>query len=365
MFYRAIGVMSGSSLDGLDLVFVEFIETSGKWTYTIKASACYEYDSVLMERLRNAIHLSAYNYLCLHAEFGKFIGTEINRFISENALEHQVQLIGTHGHTSFHTPALGMTAQLGDGATIAATTGINTVSDLRMMDIALGGQGAPIVPMGEKLLMSEFAYLLNLGGIANISANREDASIAFDVCVANRVMNMLCNEVGKGYDAGGAIAATGLVHTGLLTQLNQLDYYKLNFPKSLANHFGTDIVYPMIKAVGISINDALRTYVEHIAMQIGYAVNLLHAEKPLDTSKLLVTGGGAHNIFMIKRITAAVSGYGVEVIVPDKELVDYKEALIMALLAVLRWREESTVLQTVTGACRSSIGGAVWIGQEA
>lgn len=365
MFYRAIGVMSGSSLDGLDLVFAELVETAGKWSYSIKTSACYAYDEALTEQLRDAIHLSAYDYLLLHSAFGKYIGEAVNRFIAENALQHQVQLIGSHGHTSFHAPDLGMTGQLGDGATIAATTGINTVSDLRIMDIALGGQGAPIVPMGEKLLLADYAYLLNLGGIANISANRNEGPVAFDVCAANRVMNMLCNEVDKAYDAGGEMAATGLLHTGLLTQLNNLDYYKLHFPKSLANDFGTDKIYPMIKAAGISTNDALRTYAEHIAMQIGYAVNLLHAEKPLAASKLLVTGGGAHNHFLVKRIAAAVSGYGVEVIVPETELIDYKEALIMALLAVLRWREENTVLQTVTGARRSSIGGAVWMGQDA
>ena len=357
--------MSGSSLDGLDIVFTELQEIGGEWTYHILASACYQYNAEWENRLKNAIHLTAYEYLMLHCDYGKYIGTQVNRFIEENGLQHQVQLIASHGHTSFHVPDLGMTGQLGDGATIAATTGINVVSDLRMMDVALGGQGAPIVPMGEKLLWGDYAYLLNLGGIANLSANRKDRPVAFDICVANRVLNLLCNDIGKEYDADGAIAAAGKVDTGLLTNLNGLDYYKKIYPKSLANDFGTDLVYPLIKSREVSIPDAVRTYTEHIAMQVGYAINFLHQGYPLFSSKLLITGGGAHNTFLVQRIAAAISGFNVEAVVPDKQLVDYKEALVMALLGILRWREENTVLDSVTGAKRSSIGGAVWIGQEA
>ncbi len=365
MFYSAIGLMSGSSLDGLDLVFVELQETGGEWTYTIHASACYSYDQEWTDRLKNAINLSAYEYLLLHCSYGKYMGEQVNRFIEEFGLQHRVQLIASHGHTSFHAPSLGMTGQLGDGATIAATTGINVVCDLRMMDVALGGQGAPIVPMGEKLLWTDYAYLLNIGGIANISANRKDGQIAFDICAANRVLNLLCNDLGMEYDAGGATAAAGNINTELLTALNNLQYYQQPYPKSLANNFGTDLVYPMIKNKSIAIPDALRTYTEHIAMQVGYAINTLHREKPLANSKLLITGGGAHNTFLVKRIATLISGYGVEAIVPDKQIVDFKEAIVMALLGVLRWREENTVLNSVTGAKRSSIGGAVWMGQEA
>jgi anhydro-N-acetylmuramic acid kinase len=365
MFYSAIGLMSGSSLDGLDLVFTELEEIGGKWTYRIQASACYAYNKEWTERLKNAVHLSAYEYLLLHSHYGKYLGEQVNRFIEEFGLQHRVQIVASHGHTSFHAPTLGMTGQLGDGATIAAVTGINVVSDLRAMDVALGGQGAPIVPMGEKLLWADYAYLLNIGGIANISANRMEAPVAFDICSANRVLNLLCNELGMEYDAGGATAVSGKVNTELLTALNNLEYYQLKYPKSLANNFGTDLVLPLIKNASLSIPDALRTYTEHIAMQIGYAINLLHSEKPISNSKLFITGGGAHNTFLVKRIATLISGYGVDVIVPDKQLVDFKEALVMALLGVLRWREENTVMHSVTGATRSSIGGAVWIGQEA
>jgi anhydro-N-acetylmuramic acid kinase len=365
MFYSAIGLMSGSSLDGLDLVFTELEEIGGKWTYRIKASACYSYDEEWTERLSNAVNLAGYEYLLLHSAYGKYLGEQINRFIAEFDLAHRVQIIASHGHTTFHAPTLGMTSQLGDGATIAAVTGINVVSDLRAMDVALGGQGAPIVPMGEKLLWSEYAYLLNIGGIANISANRLEGPVAFDICAANRVLNLLCQELDMKYDSSGAIAATGNINTELLTALNNLEYYQLKYPKSLANNFGTDLVYPMIKNATVSTPDALRTYTEHIAMQVGYAINLLHVEKPLAHSKLLITGGGAHHTFLVKRIATMISGYGVEAIVPDIHLVDFKEAIVMALLGILRWREENTVLNSVTGAKRSSIGGAVWIGLEA
>lgn len=365
MFYHAIGIMSGSSLDGLDIVFAEFDEMGGKWNHQIKASACYEYEEEWLQKLKQATELDAYNYLLLHSAYGKYIGQKVNRFIEENGLHHQVQLVASHGHTVFHAPHLSMTAQLGDGAAIAATTGINVVSDLRAMDIALGGQGAPIVPVGEKLLWSQYNYCLNIGGIANISCNVNNQYVAFDICPANRVLNMLANDVAKPYDAGGAMALAGKINTALLTQLNSLSYYKLNHPKSLANNFGVEVIYPLIKSSNISVEDALRTYVEHIAMQTGYAINSSHSTSNIQHSTLLITGGGAHNNFLVERIKQAVQPYQIEVIIPDKKTINYKEAVVMAFLGILRWREENTVLASVTGATRNSIGGAVWMGQEA
>ena len=365
MFYHAIGIMSGSSLDGLDIVFAEFSEIGGKWSFETKASACYSYEEVWLQKLQQATHLSAYDYLLLHSEYGKYIGQKVNQFIEENNLQHKVQLIASHGHTVFHAPQLGMTAQLGDGAAIAATTGINVVSDLRALDVALGGQGAPIVPMGEKLLWSNYNYWLNIGGIANISCNNNNQYIAFDICPANRVLNMLANDVSKPYDADGAMAAAGKINTALLTQLNALPYYKLKYPKSLANNFGVEELYPLIKSFNISTEDALRTYTEHIALQTGYAIGSSHSSSNTQQLSLLITGGGAHNRFLVERIKHAVEPYQIKVVIPDTQTIDYKEAIIMALLGVLRWREQNTVLSSVTGATRNSIGGAVWMGQDA
>lgn len=366
MMYRVIGLMSGSSLDGLDIAFVQLEHKGGKWSYDILAADCMPYPAEWEQKLRQATTLATPDYLALHTAYGRYCGQLVNQFIAANGLEHQVQLIASHGHTTFHDPALGYTAQLGCGAALAATTGINVVSDLRAMDVALGGQGAPIVPMGEALLLGQYPLLLNLGGIANLSAHLTQGMVAFDVCPANRVLNMLMATTGQAYDAGGALAATGFVRDEVLAKLNQLPYYSQPWPKSLANQFGTEVVYPLLKAANLSLPDALRTMVEHIAIQItrstGRLLPNLPGQKPY---QLLATGGGAFNTFLINRLSAQLKPMGVELVVPDARTINYKEALVMALLGVLRWREENTVLHTVTGAQRSSIGGAVWVGQTA
>jgi anhydro-N-acetylmuramic acid kinase len=367
MVYRAIGLMSGSSLDGLDIAFAELEESRGTWNYEIKAATCYAYNDEWKQKLINAKDLNAHDYFLLHAAYGKYLATCVNKFIDENSLHHQVQLIASHGHTVFHEPQSGFTTQLGCGATLAALTGINVVNDLRIMDVALGGQGAPIVPAGEKLLFPGFDFYLNIGGIANISFQQGKNFVAFDICPANRVLNKLANKAGKDFDEDGNIAAGGQIITSLLDKLNALDYYKLSGPKSLSNNFGTDVAYPIIESFNITIPNALRTYTEHIAYQIQQSVQDLVPNKDIEEGvfKLLVTGGGAFNTFLIERIKENLTPLNIEVIIPENNIVLYKEALIMALLGILRWREENTVMASVTGASRSSIGGAVWIGQEA
>ncbi len=364
MIYRVIGLMSGSSLDGLDIVFAELEEQSGNWSFQVQAADCYPYDEEWSSKLEGAIHLSAREYQLLHAAYGHYLGGQVNKFIEQYGLHYKVALIASHGHTSFHMPAQKMTAQLGDGSAIAAVTGLPVVSDLRALDVAFGGQGAPIVPIGEKLLWKEYSSFLNLGGIANISFNRNEGYTAFDVCPANRVLNLVAQRVNKSYDAGGQMAAMGQVHAGLLMQLNQLPYYNQPYPKSLANSFGTDEVYPLVRSFGLTHNDELRTYVEHIVQQIERSVTQTHTAAG-DASKMMVTGGGAFNNFLIERLSEVLKPSGIEVVVPDQTTVQYKEALVMALIGVLRWRQEYNVLSTVTGASRNSIGGALWNGQEA
>lgn len=361
MLYRAIGLMSGSSLDGLDIAFVELLHQSGNWSFEILAADCYAYSAEWKEKLQNATALNALEYQLLHAEYGHYIGKEVNRFIEENNLHYKASLVSSHGHTTFHIPPR-MTAQLGDGAAIAAETGLPVVSDLRALDVAFGGQGAPIVPIGEKLLLKEYECFLNLGGIANISLRNADEYIAYDVCPANRVLNMLVAKEGKEYDAGGAMAAGGQVNEELLRQLNNLSYYQQPSPKSLANSFGTDEVYPLIETADLSTADALRTFVEHI---VGQLTNAIGARHQAANGKLLVTGGGAFNTFLVQQLAKNLAPLDIEVVVPDEKLVQYKEALIMAFIGVLRWRQEYNVLSSVTGAQRDSIGGALWIGQEA
>lgn len=375
MVYRAIGLMSGSSLDGLDIVYAELHENAGRWSFEIIAADCYSYNEEWKNRLQNAESLNALDYQLLHTDYGHYLGKEVNRFIQNNNIQYKVSLVASHGHTTFHLPKQKMTGQLGDGAAIAAETRLAVVSDLRALDVAFGGQGAPIVPIGEKLLFSDHSMFLNIGGIANVSFNlTEHASkggyVAFDVCPANRVLNLIANKSGKEYDDGGQMAAAGNIHQDLLQKLNEHDYYKQSYPKSLANTFGTDVIYPLIGTFELTPNDKLRTYVEHIVQQIAMSIANYRSSIANSTfndqhSSLLVTGGGAFNTFLINRLSEELHPLNIEVKVPDEKIVQYKEALIMAFIGVLRWRQEYNVLASVTGAERDSINGALWMGQEA
>ena len=367
MIYRAIGIMSGSSINGVDIAFVEFVEAAGKWTYEVINADIVPYSAEWQEQLKTASTLNALEFSKLHTSYGRYLAQEVNQFIDKNNLHHRVQFIASHGHTVFHEPHNHTTVQIGCGASIAALTGINVISDLRSIDIALGGQGAPIVPMAEKLLWPQHNMFLNLGGIANISAITGDNNyVAFDVCPANGVLNRLANQADLEYDNNGDIARKGFVRDEVLFKLNQEPYYMVKFPKSLNNQFGLETLLPKFKQANLSTQDSLRTMVEHICIQITRSVGRLLPKMAIDTNKtLFITGGGAYNSFLIERLTASLKVMGVDVLVADKETVEYKEAIAIALLGALRWREANTTLASVTGANRSSIGGAMWIGQDA
>ena len=363
MIYRVIGLMSGSSLDGLDIAYIEFEEKAGKWKHTIIEAECISYSGAWETSLANAPLLPAIELLALHSRYGHYLGEAVNSFIKARSLEFKVALVVSHGHTVFHHPGL-FTFQLGDGAAISAKTNLPVVSDLRSMDIALGGQGAPIVPLGEQLLFEGYDFFLNIGGISNLSFNASSQLDAFDVCPANKVLNLLSIQIGKEFDAEGMMASSGRIHEQLYNQLNELAYYKQEYPKSLDNSFGIDIVYPLIKAYSIPTKDALATYVEHIAFQLSASIAMVLAKHnlPISSRNLLVTGGGAFNNYLIARIEHHLAPYSIEVILPDEKTIQYKEALIMGFLGVMRWREENTVISSVTGASRNSIGGALWMG---
>lgn len=367
MVYKVIGLMSGSSLDGLDIVFAELTEVRGQWTYNILAADCVPYSKEWAARLSAAVTMPAREYLLLHSDYGHYLGEQVNAFIHRHQFDHQVHFIASHGHTTFHLPAQKMTAQLGDGAAISAVTGLPVISDLRAMDIALGGQGAPIVPIGEKLLLPGFAYWLNIGGIANISSEGTEGDfVAFDICPANKILNTLASQLGREYDENGSLAAGGVIDEPLLSRLNALDYYAASYPKSLANEFGTETVLPVVKEYSISVQGKLRTYVEHIAQQVYEAILKIHpgVTSATPAKKLLITGGGAFNTFLVQRIHDKLEPLGIDVVIPDAQTVAYKEAVIMALIGALRWRQEENVLATVTGASRNSIGGALWMGRD-
>lgn len=355
--YRAIGLMSGSSLDGVDLAYCHFSFTDGRWHFSVEKTACIEYSQEWLFKLRSARGLDGRSLWRLHADYGHLLGGMVADFVEANDLKGKVDLIASHGHTIFHFPDQRFTAQIGDGAAIAAVTGMPVVSDLRSSDVALGGSGAPIVPIGDRLLFPQYAYLLNLGGIANITIKAGDSITAFDICPANQVLNHYAQQLGHQFDVNGHLAASGQINAELLSALNTLDYYQRSAPKSLDNGYTTDHILPAVEKYSISIQDKLATATEHIAVQIGLHISRASVAAGPHV-KMLVTGGGAFNTYLINRISHHAN---VIVEVPSAQIVSYKEAIVMALIGVLRLRGEVNVLSSVTGASRDARCGAIYL----
>lgn len=362
MIYKVIGLMSGSSLDGLDIAFVQLEEVRGQWSYQVLAADCVPYADDMAHNLKHAQQLSVPDFLRLHTAYGRYMGDAVNKFIADKQIELQVQFIASHGHTVLHEPANYTTTQIGDGAAIAAITGLPVISDLRALDVALGGQGAPIVPIGDKLLFGNYDYHLNIGGIANITVQYEGKPLAFDVCPANQVLNTLAEKAGKVYDENGAMAASGVLLTDVLVNLNKHEFYTKQAPKSLSNEAAVNMAFPALLESAHSTEDMLHTVVLHIAEQVCDAVRKYPSDK--EQPQMLVTGGGAFNNFLVEKLQHALAQNNVSVIVPDTDTVMYKEAVVMALIGALRWREETNVLSSVTGASRDSISGALWMGHS-
>ncbi len=347
--YTALGIMSGTSLDGVDLAYCTFYFDGIKWTFEIRKASTLPYNEDWKSRLRDLPEGSALEYAQTHAEYGHYLGILSADFIKENDLNPDI--IASHGHTIFHQPEKGFTAQIGDGSAIAAETGIKTISDFRSLDLALGGQGAPLVPIGDELLFSDYDYCLNLGGIANISFKEKNQRVAFDISPANMPLNLLSQQYDeREYDHNGELAASGFINEALHDDLKNLEFYKQVHPKSLGKEWFDAEFLPIIEKYNIPTEDKLRTVVEHIAIQIGATI------KKAEKDKLLITGGGALNQFLISRIKHHCSA---DVIIPHKIIINYKEALIFAFLGVLRLRGETNTLGSVTGAKNSSSGGAV------
>ncbi|MBS1781690.1 MAG: anhydro-N-acetylmuramic acid kinase [Bacteroidetes bacterium] len=362
MVYHVIGLMSGSSLDGLDICFAHLHEARGKWKYEIIATDCIAYTSELANRLLRATQLDVSGFLLLHTDYGRWIGERVNDFMEQFDLPNKVHFIASHGHTVYHNPKLRTTSQIGDGATIAATTGLPVISDLRALDVALGGQGAPIVPIGDKLLFDAYDYWLNIGGIVNLTVRKDDQLQAFDVCTGNQALNILAQNEGQDFDDNGLLAMRGNVLTDLIGELNSQEYFRKHPPKSLSNDEAKALVFPTLLESPRNNLDLLRTMVQHIAEQVALAVSKFPHGK--DKANMLITGGGAFNGFLIEMLRAELLPYHVEIIVPDQQVVKFKEALVMALIGALRWREETNVLCSATGAQRDSISGALWMGHS-
>jgi anhydro-N-acetylmuramic acid kinase len=338
--------MSGTSLDGLDLCLAAFRQNEkGAWQHEILAAQTVPYSDSWLQKLRHAHTLNAFDFVALHKEYGKYLGEQSAHFLQSKKLN--ADYIASHGHTVFHQPQRGVTFQIGDGNALAAASGISTIFDFRSLDIALGGQGAPLVPVGDRLLFSEYDSCLNLGGFANISFEQNGKRVAFDICPCNIALNALSQTAGMAYDKDGLLALQGKVNSGLLSELNALDFYAQQGAKSLGREWVEEVFFKKVNACNISLHDKLRTVCEHVAAQVAQCAQ---------GSAMLATGGGAFNKFLMQRI-ADLSPC--EVVIPDVQTVNFKEALVFAFLGALYVADQPNSLASSTGARHDSIGGCL------
>ena len=343
-----VGLMSGTSLDGVDLVYVKFLNDNFR-NFDILHSETVSYSKKWKSTLQNSINYSSDDLTALNIEYGSFLGGVINDFIDKFQIEN-IDFIASHGHTVLHQPHKGITLQIGDGQIIANATKQKVICDFRTQDVALGGQGAPLVPIGDELLFSNYDYCLNLGGFSNISFNDKGVRIAFDICPVNIVLNHYVNKLGLEYDDSGKIASNGQLNKQLLEALNSIDFYSQNPPKSLGLEWVKENIFPLIDHLETNVSSILRTFVEHVAIQISKVIK--------DSNSVLITGGGAFNSFLINRIEDVSNS---KIVLPKTELIDFKEALIFAFLGLLKSGNQVNCLSSVTGAKKDHSSGMVFL----
>lgn len=350
--YQLLGLMSGTSLDGLDVVNVWFTyKEDGEISFDLLGFQTFNYTKELTEKIKSAMLVSSVNLFLLDKEIGTFYATCVNEFIEKNKInKEEIDAIASHGQTIFHQPEKGITVQIGCGATLAIKTGIKVVNDFRSKDVVLGGQGAPLVPIGDFTLFKTMAdSFLNIGGISNISFKQKDKIVAYDICPGNLPLNKLANSKGLTYDKNGEIAKKGEINFFLLDLLNELEFYKEAAPKSLGVEWLENHFYPLIK-FDKDIENNLRTVIEHEAIQISHVLN----QNKLKS--VLISGGGALNTFLVERIKHYYEG---EVVLPKKEVIEFKEAIIFAFLGLLYLENKVNCLSSVTGASRDCVGGVM------
>lgn len=349
--YRVLGIMSGTSLDGIDLALCLFERSGRKWSFVTEGAITVPYNRK-WKKILSEIHLSdAATLVRYHALYGKLLGTLCKEFINRGGFK-KPDFISSHGHTVFHQPDAGFTFQLGDGSAISAASGLPVISDFRNLDVQLGGQGAPLVPIGDELLFHKYDVCVNLGGIANLSFNQKGKRFAWDICFVNMGLNFLSEKIGKSFDSGGKIAASGVTDAKLLQSLLRIvSKIKGKNPSLAREHFERFII-PLIgkEEIGLHVRDVLRTFTEYAAISVSKAV--LKAKG----KHVLLTGGGAKNLFLINRIRFHC-GKSVFIETGSKEIIDFKEAIIFAFLGVLKKEGLKNALRSVTGASADSSGG--------
>lgn len=347
--YKVAGVMSGTSLDGLDIAVCEFAKKGKHWSYSIVQATTIPYDSGWRKRLSQAHQLPAVELLELNAQYGEYIGRCCRDFFASKRVRG-VNFIASHGHTIFHQPDSGFTYQLGDGQYIHATSGLPVVFDFRSLDVTLGGQGAPLVPVGDYHLFNEYDVCLNIGGIANLSMQQKGKRVAFDICHANMGLNYLSGKKGWEFDKDGELSAAGALNAPTLKRLQDVFKPLQNHRPSLSREGFEKAILPILQGSRLNVEDLIATFCESVAIEIARALPAMK-KKP----RILATGGGALNKHLINRIQRHAPG--AVVLVPDICTVKFKEAMVFAFLGVLRLRGEMNVFKSVTGASRDSSSG--------
>lgn len=365
--YRVLGLMSGSSLDGLDLALCRIELHAGKViSWKIEQADTLPYPQKWIHQLKSATSLSGKELVELDYSYGTFLGKLCKQFLKENMVKATaVDAIASHGHTLFHEPEKGFTFQLGHGAAVAAKTGLLTICDFRSSDVALSGQGAPLAPFVDQLFYPKFRLFLNIGGIANISAILPDNVVAFDITGANQVLNALASQSGKAYDKNGKMAAsTEDFDSALSSAYSKLPYFTSPFPKSLSNHWVQENMVVPALASPVSVPGKLRTVCHYIGQEVSRSIGQIKkvCEQDFTGQHIFITGGGAFNKYLVETIRQyTLQAHQVDVHVPKKDIVNFKEALLMALMGVHRLEGISNCIATVTGASKNAVGGKVFL----
>lgn len=347
--YYVIGVMSGTSLDGIDLVYVKF-RFDIRWHFQILKAKTIEYGDTWRHRLKSLVDIPIEEVKKIDDDYTLYLARTIENFIKENQIE-SIDFVSSHGHTALHQPENGLTYQIGNKSIISEILGYKVVCDFRVQDVKLQGQGAPLVPIGDALLFSDFDICLNLGGFANLSTDLDGKRVAYDICPVNIVLNQYIKSLGFEFDDKGQVASSGALNESLLNALNSLDFYNQNPPKSLGLEWVKSNVFPIIDSLQLEIRDILHTFCEHIALQIAKETN---TKKNVS---ILISGGGVYNDYLIKRIRFHSEN---KIHIPDKTIIEFKEALIFAFLGVLKFRNEVNCLCSVTGAIKDHSSGVIF-----
>ncbi len=347
--FRVLGVMSGTSLDGIDLAYLAFTREE-HWEASILKAETIPYSQKWVEALKTSAELSRTDIAALDEKYTDYLAEIIQQFIQKNKIE-KLDAVCSHGHTVLHQPEEGFTIQIGNLPKLATLLQKKVVCDFRVQDVELGGQGAPLVPIGDRLLFSDYDYCLNLGGFANISTEIESNRIAYDICPVNTVLNEYASRLGFAFDRDGAIARNAEVNQNLLKELNSLSFYQQKPPKSLGIEWVNSVIFPILKKSESTSEEIIATFTEHVAVQL--SENIQH----YSSQKVLVTGGGAFNTYLIELLQQKTKA---QIILPQKNLIEFKEALIFGFLGVLRLENEINVLASVTGASKNHSSGKIF-----